>query len=324
MTTGSGPSLPEPVPSRLAAGAFVLVDKPRGPSSHQVTAWARDLLGVPRAGHAGTLDPNVSGLLWVGLGPALRLLPLVLEFPKRYVGVVGFHATVAKSDFLRVLGEFRGPIFQTPPVRSAVRRERRVRTIYRLELLEFDPPHAVIDLVADSGTYVRTLAVDLGDALGVGAHLEELRRIGTGPFTEDDAITLAQLADAVAQARDGTTAPLEAILHPAEEVWREFPRVVLRDAAVAAIAHGADLARGGIADLPRPFAQGASVVLVDRKGTLVALGRALRDSSQIPAARHGWVVDAQRVFVDPTHYPRSWKTRGKSPVVEASASDSSS
>ncbi len=99
-----------PVATRLAEGAFLLIDKPRGPSSHQVTAWARDLLGVERAGHAGTLDPNVSGVLWVGVGPALKLLPLVLEFPKRYVGVVALHGAVAARDLARVLPEFTGPV----------------------------------------------------------------------------------------------------------------------------------------------------------------------------------------------------------------------
>ncbi|HEV2165777.1 MAG TPA: RNA-guided pseudouridylation complex pseudouridine synthase subunit Cbf5, partial [Thermoplasmata archaeon] len=184
MTDRSPEGFPPEVLGRIAEGAFLLIDKPRGPTSHQVTAWARDLLGVPTAGHAGTLDPNVSGLLWVGVGPALKLLPLLLEFPKRYIGVVRLHGPVAARDLDRVLKEFAGPVFQTPPVRSAVRRARRVRTIHRLDLVERVGDHLLLDVVGDSGTYVRTLAVDLGEALGVDAHLEELRRTGTGPFTE--------------------------------------------------------------------------------------------------------------------------------------------
>jgi H/ACA ribonucleoprotein complex subunit 4 len=302
------------VQERLRQGAFLLVDKPRGPSSHQVTAWARDLLGVERAGHAGTLDPNVSGLLWIGMGPALKLLPLLLEFPKRYVGVIVFHGTVGPKDLERVVAEFHGPIFQTPPVRSAVKRERRVRTIHRLTVLETEGPRALIDLVADSGTYVRTLAVDLGEALGVGGHLEELRRVGTGPFKETMSVTLTALADAASEAKAGRPEALLAMLHPIEEVWKEFPPVVLKDVAAAAIAHGADLARGGIADLPRPFAKGTSVVLLDRRGTLIAIGRALKDSSEIPATRHGWVIDCGRVFVDSAEFPRSWVKTAPAPA----------
>jgi H/ACA ribonucleoprotein complex subunit 4 len=303
----SGAPDPDPVAARLAEGAFLLLDKPRGPSSHQVTAWARDLLGVPTAGHAGTLDPNVSGLLWVGLGPALKLLPLVLEFPKRYLAAVNLHATVPRRDLDRVAAEFVGPVYQTPPVRSAVRRERRVRTIHRLTVLETDGPRVLLDVVADSGTYVRTLAVDLGDALGGGGHMEELRRVATGPFDERRAVPLSAVADAVAERAAGDPAPLLTLLHPIEEVWREFPTIVLKDGAASAVAHGAGLARGGILALPKPFSRGARVVLVTRTGELIATGVARHDAKEIGSVRHGWVVEGTRVFVDPLRFPPRWK-----------------
>lgn len=302
----------DPVAARIAEGAFLLLDKPRGPSSHQVTAWARDLLGVPLAGHAGTLDPNVSGLLWVGVGPALKLLPLVLEFPKHYVGAVTFHSPVARRDLERAIGEFTGPIYQTPPVRSAVKRERRVRTIHRLTLVEADGPRAILDVVADSGTYVRTLAVDLGEALGTGAHLEELRRVGTGPFREAAAVTLTGLADAVAARRDGDPGPLLAALHPIREVWQEFPTLVLKESAASAVAHGAGLASGGIARVGRPFARGDHVALVSGRGELVATGVARYDADEVAKVPHGWVVDGTRVFVDPARFPALWQRPGRS------------
>lgn len=309
MTDGTPapPPLPDSVKGRIAAGAFLLVDKPRGPSSHQVTAWVRDLLDVERAGHAGTLDPNVSGLLWVGLGPALKLIPLVLEFPKRYVGAVVFHAPVAARDLERVVGEFTAPIYQTPPVRSAVRRERRIRTIHRMTIVEREKDRAILDLVADSGTYVRTLAVDLGEALGVGAHLAELRRVGTGPFTEAESVPLPRIADAVERARTGDSGPLESLLHPAREVWQEFPQIVLKDAAGSAVVHGAGLAAGGIASMSAPFAANAAVALVSRSGELLAVGHALVDSREIAGHRKGWVVRADRVLADAGQHPPSWR-----------------
>lgn len=296
------------VAGRLAEGAFLLVDKPRGPSSHQVTAWVRDLLGVDRAGHAGTLDPNVSGLLWVGLGPALKLLPLMLEFPKRYVGLLTFHGAVAPRELDRVVAEFTGPIYQTPPVRSAVRRERRVRVVHRFEVVERTKETALVDLVVDSGTYVRTLAVDLGEALGLGGNLVELRRTGTGPFREDQSVTLAAIADAASQAREGHGAALAALLRPMEEVWREFPVVRLRAGAAAAVAHGAALAKGGIASISRPFKAGASVVLLGAGGELIAFGIAQRDSDVAAPAHEGWVVTPERVFAASGSYPTPWKT----------------
>jgi H/ACA ribonucleoprotein complex subunit 4 len=297
----------DPVLEHYAAGAFLLLDKPRGPSSHQVTAWARDLLGVDTAGHAGTLDPNVSGLLWVGVGPALKLLPLVLEFPKRYVASVVLHGEVPAKALGEVLSEFTGPIYQMPPVRSAVKRERRVRTVHRLTLVERDGARLLLDLTADSGTYVRTLAVDLGEALGVGAHMEELRRVATGPFVERDAVSLTGLADAAAARRSGDPAPLLRILHPIEEVWREFPVVVVREGAASALAHGAGLASGGILAVPRAFSRGAHVALVTRSGELIATGVAHHDSRELAQVPHGWVVGETRVFVDPARFPPSWK-----------------
>jgi predicted rRNA pseudouridine synthase len=304
---------------RLREGAFLLIDKPRGPSSHQVTAWARDLLGVAVAGHAGTLDPNVSGLLWVGVGPALKLLPLVLEFPKRYIASVVLHGPVPAREVERVLAEFTGPIYQTPPVRSAVKRERRVRTIHRLELVEADGPRLLLDLTADSGTYVRTLAVDVGEALGLGGHMEELRRVGNGPFREQDAVALPVLADAAAARAAGDPAPLLALLHPIEEVWREFPTIVVKDGAASALAHGAGLASGGILALPKPFSRGARVTLVTRSGELIATGVALRGSDEVGHVKHGWVVDETRVFVDPGRFPALWhrSTRPKDASTRA-------
>lgn len=317
--TPPAPGPPSGVAAAIAAGAFLLVDKPRGPSSHQVTAWVRDLLRVPTAGHAGTLDPHVSGVLWVGVGPALKLLPLMLEFPKRYIGVVTFQGPVARPELERVVAEFTGPIFQTPPVRSAVKRRRRVRTVHRLGLLEYAPPHALLDAVVDSGTYIRSLAVDLGDALGVGGHLAELRRTGTGPFTEASAVTVATIADAVHAADAGAPEVLSALLHPISEVWREFPKVVLKRSAAAAVAHGADLARGGIRAVEGRFAVGASVVLVEESGELVAVGSALRDSEHL--AGPGWAIDATRVLADASRYPPTWRAarRPEPPAAEDEA-----
>jgi H/ACA ribonucleoprotein complex subunit 4 len=310
MSATAGDAFPPEIARRLAEGAFLLIDKPRGPTSHQVTAWARDLLGLSTAGHAGTLDPNVSGLLWVGVGPALKLLPLLLELPKRYVGVIRLHGPAPPREIDRVLAEFVGPVFQTPPVRSAVRRVRRIRTIHRLNLLERDGERLLIEVVGDSGTYVRTLAVDVGEALGVDAHLEELRRTGTGPFVEARSVSLQGLADAVHAARAGAPEALAALLHPLEEVTREFPSVVVKDSAATAIAHGSDLAAGGIVSTPKPFSKGRRVVLLSRTGTLLATGTALFDRDEIPRHRTGWVIDAERVFVEPSSYPPSWGSKG--------------
>jgi H/ACA ribonucleoprotein complex subunit 4 len=316
---------PSPAPSpfpleieeRIREGAFLLVDKPRGPTSHQVAAWVRDLLGVERAGHAGTLDPHVSGLLWVGVGPALKLLPLLLDFPKRYLGVIDLHGRVPAAELSAVLAEFQGPIYQTPPVRAAVRRERRIRTIYRLTLLERQGPHLLVDVTCESGTYIRSLAVDLGEALGVGAHLAELRRVGTGPFKEGQSVTLHALSDAVAQAHVGSPAALLPMLHPIEEVRREFPQVLLKPGAAAAVAHGAGVARGGIRSISRPYPEGAPVILIAPDGAFLGVGEARVASDRFSSMPHGWVIELRRVMVDSADYERLWDADRRAHAAES-------
>jgi H/ACA ribonucleoprotein complex subunit 4 len=109
----------------------------------------------------------------------------------------------------------------------------------------------------------------------------------------------------------GNPAPLLALLHPLVEVWREFPAIVVKDAAASALAHGAGLASGGILALPKPFSRGARVTLVTRSGELIATGVALRGSDEVGQVKHGWVVDRTRVFVDPVRFPALWQTPGR-------------
>jgi predicted rRNA pseudouridine synthase len=264
------------------------------------------MLGVPRAGHAGTLDPSVSGILVIAVGKALRVLPLLLDFPKRYVGLIQLHGSVRSEDLVKVLHEFQGDIYQLPPVRSAVKRERRVRRIHKIRLIERTGNLALVDVTCESGTYIRTLAVDVGEALGVGAHLAELRRVASGPFTEKEAVNLSTISDAVATASQGDMTALSAILQPPSRVWKEVPAVVVKDTAVDAIAHGADLAVAGIVRVTKPFAKGDHVVVVTKNEELLAIGRAIVDSTTMMEADKGWVVDTIKVFIPPGQYPQTW------------------
>jgi predicted rRNA pseudouridine synthase len=251
----------------------------------------------------------VSGILVIAVGKALRLLPLLLDFPKRYVALIQLHGGVRSDDLARVLHEFQADIYQIPPVRSAVRRERRIRRIHKIRLIERDGNMALVDVTCESGTYIRTLAVDVGDALGVGAHLAELRRVASGPFSEKEAVTLSTISDAVATAVGGDNSALSTILQPPSRVWKEVPTVVVKDTAVDAIAHGADLAAAGIMRVTGSFPKGAHVVAVTRNDELVAIGRSLVDSSTMTEEKKGWVVDTIKVFILPGQYPQTWGKR---------------
>ena len=195
---------PDAVATEEAVPSGILViDKPRGPSSHQVTAWVGKMLGV-RVGHAGTLDPQVSGVLLVMLGRAVRLAPLLLQHRKEYVCLMRLHGDTTRQRLDEVMEEFTGRIYQRPPRRSAVARNLRIRTIHSLTILGIEERLVLFRVTCDAGTYIRSLCHHIGLTLGTGAHMQELRRTKSGTFGESDAYTLHDLTDAISSLKEGT------------------------------------------------------------------------------------------------------------------------
>jgi predicted rRNA pseudouridine synthase len=287
---------------------LLVIDKPRGPSSHQVTAWAGEILGVP-VGHAGTLDPGVSGVLVVMLGSAVRLAPVLLAEDKEYVCSLRTHADVPHDRMQSVLQEFSGRLYQRPPRKSAVARNLRIRTVQEIELLDFRGRTFLLKIRCDAGTYIRSLCHHIGLALGTGAHMEELRRTLSGNFGERDAVTLQELKDAVAFAEQGDPVLLEGMIRSPLEALGGIPRVTIRDSAVDAVCHGAVLARAGIVASGR-FDRGETVVMMTGKGELIGLGRSLVSSREAETMTHGLVVAPSSVFMQTGTYPRGWKKAG--------------
>lgn len=213
--------------ARLAGGALLLIDKPDGPTSFGVVARVRRLAGVKKVGHAGTLDPFATGLLLVLVGKATRLQDGFLGADKRYLARLRLGATSDSHDRTGKVVEcdgplpdraaveaalvaFRGEIEQIPPMHSAIKiggrrlykaarrgetveRPPRSVRVDRLDLLACEGPFVDLDIACSKGTYVRSLARDLGEALGCGALVEELRRTASGEHRVEDAITLAEL-----------------------------------------------------------------------------------------------------------------------------------
>jgi len=289
-------------------GVFV-ADKPQGPTSHQVSAWVRDLVGAERAGHAGTLDPRVTGVLPIAFNEATRALDAMLVGDKEYVGVMELHQDVPDDRLQQMFRRFVGPIYQMPPLRSAVKRELRVRTIHGLELLERDGRLVLFRTRCESGTYIRTLANDLGEALGVGGHLTDLRRTRSGPFGEAMAHPLTDLQDAVADWREtGSDHALRSLILPMERLLTHLPKIVLKDTAVDAICHGANLMIPGVASMDPGVRKGDLVALLTAKGEGVALAHAELTPSQVDSAKKGQVADTERVLMEPNTYPKRWKS----------------
>jgi tRNA pseudouridine55 synthase len=278
----------------LLAFGVVNLDKPPGPSAHQVAGWVRDATGVEQAAHAGTLDPKVTGCLPTLTGDATRLAQVFLEGTKEYVAVLELHGP-APSDLDAVVAEFESDVYQKPPRKSAVSRRLRSRRIHELDVLEVVDRQALLRIRCESGTYVRKLCHDLGLALGTGAHMGHLRRTGTDPFDDSDLVTLHDLVDALAFAEAGDESALREVVAPAERALTHLPRLTVAPSAAEQISEGAPVYAPGVVD-------SEGVADVDR-GTLVAcftpddavvcLGTLVGD----PEAESGEVVSLERVLV---------------------------
>ena len=291
----------------LQAGVIAL-DKPRGPTSHQVTAWVRDALHVDKVGHGGTLDPYVSGVLPICLGKAVRLTDIVLSSDKEYICLMTLHKDVPEKRVREVIGTFRGKIFQMPPVRSAVKRQLRIRNVSSLDILEIKGRDVLFSITCDAGTYVRTLCVDIGEALGCGANMVELRRPRSGKMAESDAHSLHDIADAyVFWQQNGRGDWLRSMIRPMEVLVDPLPKVIVKATAVDAICHGADLNISGVHMLDEDIRKNALVALMTARGELIALGKMAMSSQKIMSTDKGKAVDVERVLMEPGHYPKMWR-----------------
>jgi len=305
------------VPSERPVGVMldygiIPLDKPRGPTSHEVVSWARKLLGVDKAGHSGTLDPPVSGLLPIGIGQSTRALSLLLLFPKEYRGVMRLHSSVPRKQLDGVVKDFTAEIFQRPPQRSSVSRQTRSRTIYELELTESQGNLHLFRVVCQSGTYVRKLVYDMGEVLGVGATMVELRRTKVGPLTEERGlVTLHQLNDAIYRLKGGEEGPLRKLVLPIEESLGDIGRIMLRDSAVDAICHGARLGIPGVLAASEGVEKDNTVALMSAKGEMVAIGKALLSTEEMRGLQKGLASTTERVVMKAGTYPRLWKTHPK-------------
>jgi len=264
----------------------VVLDKPPGPSSHEVSAWVRNLLGAGKAGHSGTLDPNVSGVLPIALNRATRVLGLLLREEKEYVGIIRFHRSVGRGEVERAFARFTGEIIQKPPLKSAVRRVPRKRKVYYFAPIELFPTHALFRARVEAGTYIRKLCFDVGKELG-GAHLLELRRTRAGGLGEEMAVTLQSLADAAWLWRErGSEGPLRSIVLPVEKVV-SLQRVLIRDSAVEAVCSGAPLHAPGVIGVDEGIEKGARVALFTQKGESSSQSRRRRRARRRSSAPKG-------------------------------------
>ena len=290
---------------------LIILDKPPGPTSHETVAWTKRLLKIPKIGHSGTLDPQVSGVLPLGLGEATKALGVLLYGPKEYHALGRIHSLPSKEKLDKIIQLFTGEIFQKPPQRSAVVRQTRTRTIYEWEILEQKERLLLTRILCESGTYIRKLYYDIGEILGPGATMIELRRTRVDQFHESDGlITLHELANAFSvweEKKDESK--LKKIIKPIEYAFSEIKSVIVRDSAVDAMCHGAQLAIPGILKISPNLKKGDIVGIYTQKGEIVALAESTMSEEEIRDATKGYAFETKRIIMAINTYPRKWRTK---------------
>lgn len=305
------------IKSYISSG-IINLDKPANPSSHEVVSWVKRILRVEKTGHSGTLDPKVTGCLIVCIDRATRLVKSQQGAGKEYVCVIRLHDALpgGEAQFARALETLTGALFQRPPLISAVKRQLRIRTIHESKLYEFDNDRrlAAFWVSCEAGTYIRTLCVHLGLLLGVGAHMQELRRVRSGAVDETkDLVTLHDVLDAQ-WVYDNTRdeAYLRKVIQPLESLLTGYKRVVVKDSCVNAITYGAKLMIPGLLRYEAEIELYEEVVLMTTKGEAIAIGIAMMSTVEMSTCDHGVVAKIKRVIMERDLYPKRW---GMGPIA---------
>jgi len=283
---------------------IINLNKPQGPTSHQVSDFVQKILSINKSGHSGTLDPNVHGVLPVALGRATRIVQLLLTSGKEYVGIMHLHKDVEEKKLKEVIKNyFTGKIRQMPPIKSAVKRQLRTREIYYFDILETDGQDILFKVGCQAGTYIRKLCHDIGKKLKFGAHMQELRRTKVGPFNETKLFTLQDLTDAYHfYKKDKNDKFLRKIIQPIETAIVHLPKVWVFDSTVDTLCHGASLHLPGISKLNDQIKPDDTVAIMTLKEELVALGIANLNSKDILDKDKGLAVKTDKVFMEPETY----------------------
>jgi len=294
------------------------LDKPANPSSHEVVAWIKRMLRVDKTGHSGTLDPKVTGCLIVCIDRATRLAKAQQSAGKEYVGIVRLHSAIEnESKLYKAIETLTGAVFQRPPLIAAVKRQLRIRNIYKSKLYEYDAERhlGVFWISCEAGTYVRTLCVHLGLLVGTGGHMQELRRVRSGIMSENDNLcTMHDLLDAQYEydnTRDETY--LRRVIMPLEVLLVSYKRVVVKDSAVNAICYGAKFMIPGLLRFADGIEVNEEIVMVTTKGEAIAMGIAMMTTAVMATVDHGVVAKIKRVIMERDTYPRRW---GLGPVAQ--------
>ena len=252
----------------------------------------------------------MTGVLPVALEESRKVVQALLLSGKEYVCIMKLHGDVSEERVREVLVEFEDLIYQRPPLRASVKRQLRTRRIYYIDFLEMDGRNVLFKVGCEGGTYIRKLCHDIGEVLGCGAHMQELRRTRAGPFVENEGlVTLHDVAYWFDRWREtGDDSILRKFIQPMEKALALLPKIYVKDSAVDALCHGASLTAPGVASLETGIKAGSMVAVLTLKGEAVALAEAQASTEEILDIAHGVVARVKRVLMPRGTYPKGWKS----------------
>ena len=252
----------------------------------------------------------MTGILPITLEEARKIVQALLFSGKEYVCVMKLHGDASQNRVEAVLKEFENTIYQRPPLRASVKRQLRTRKIYYIDFMEMEGRNVLFKVGCEGGTYIRKLCFDIGEILGCGAHMQELRRTRAGPFVEGEGtVTLHDVAYWFMEwQKQGDDKILRKIIQPMEKALALVPKIYIRDSAVDAICHGANLTAPGVLSLETNIQKDSLVAIFTLKGEAVALAKALASTEEILSMEHGMVAQTKRVLMPRGTYPKCWKS----------------
>ncbi|MFT4326072.1 MAG: RNA-guided pseudouridylation complex pseudouridine synthase subunit Cbf5 [Candidatus Woesearchaeota archaeon] len=288
----------------LVRYGIVNINKPKGPTSHQVSEYVKKILHVKKAGQSGTLDPGVTGVLPVGTDRGTRVLRVLLKAGKEYVCLMHVHDDFGEEHIRKVMHKFVGEIKQLPPIKSAVKRQIRTRKVYYIDIIEISGREVLFKVGCQAGTYIRKLCDDIGKALGGGAHMAQLVRTKVGMFTLGTSVTMQDFSDAIA--KKDVSDDYKQYLLPIESAVAHIPKIWVHDSAIDALCNGSYLAVPGIAKFESTVSD-SWVAVLSLKGELIGLGSALMSAKKITSAEKGFAVKMDTIIMEIGTYP-NWRS----------------
>ncbi|MDQ6722889.1 MAG: RNA-guided pseudouridylation complex pseudouridine synthase subunit Cbf5, partial [Thermoproteota archaeon] len=265
---------------------------------------------------------GTTGLLPIGLEEGTKIVPVLLLGPKEYVALARIHNQIPVEKLINIIKEFTGQIFQKPPQRSSVKRQTRIRTIHKMDLLDQFDRLILLRVLCESGTYIRKLIYDMGEVLEAGASMIELRRTTVWDFKDESKfVRLHDLVDAFSLYKEkNEEEKLRKLILPIETALAHIPAVTIRDTAVDALCHGAQLALPGVVSIPKNLGKDELVGIYTQKGEIVGLGNSILAFDDFFKQKKGISFQIKRMVMKPNTYPKFWSSSDT--VISVNAEDS--